>query len=401
MNTGQAVSAQKVTSDIGDEKTGAAKNQQTDLTKLLERTTKRRGLIGIITNTFESPYYGRMVERASNFLLVRGYHSIVQSNAKSKTGELDAWMSLEACECDGLIIHSNSLTDEELVQLLELYPKSVLMNRYLPQYEERCVYLDNIYGGQLAGSHLVEMGHKNIAMVTGPNSFFEVKERTAGFIEALSSHTPGLEPKLVIEGDFMLEGGANAIRTIVDSEQQITAVFFHNDDMAFGALEQCRLTGINVPNDLSIIGYDDLLPCRHTSPTLTSIHQPLKRIGEAAAMLIHEMLSDEEWPRIKGETNRTLFKPVLAERESVKKLGVPHFNSLISKREVECLEWTAIGKTSWEISVILGISESTVTFHLRNATAKLNASNRTHAVSISLKTGLITAQFDKINMPDG
>lgn len=354
----------------------------------------RRGLIGILANTFDSPFYGQILECASNYLLERGYHSIVQSTAKSKAGELNAWISLKTCECDGFIIHSDSLSDDELVSLLEAHPNSVLMNRYVPQFEEQCVYQGNSYGGQLAGNYLLEMGHRNIAMVTGPACLFEVQERIAGFSKALSNHTQGLQPKLVIESNFMLEGGAAAIEAIIDSDEQVTAVFFHNDYMAFGALAQCKLLGISVPNDLSIIGYDDLVACSFTAPTLTSIQQPLKRIGEAAAMLIHDLLSNEESPT-RIESSRSLLLPELVERESVGKLGVPHFNTLISDRELECLEWTAIGKTSWEISVILGISESTVSFHLRNATAKLKANNRTHAVSISLKRGLITAQYDK------
>lgn len=359
-----------------------------------ETGINRRGLIGILTNTFESPCYGRIVECASNYLLERGYHSIVQSTPKSKAGELNAWMSLKTCECDGFIIHSDSLSDDEIVSLLEAHPNSVLMNRYIPQFEEQCVYLGNNCGGQLAGNYLLEMGHRNIAMVTGPTSLFEVRERIAGFNKALSDHTQGLQPKLIIESNFMLEGGSAAIEAIIDSDEQVTAVFFHNDNMAFGALAQCKLLGISVPNDLSIIGYDDLVSCSFTAPTLTSIHQPLRRIGEAAAMLLHDLLSDVESPT-RDESNRAFLLPELVERESVKKLGVPHLNTLISDRELECLEWTAIGKTSWEISIILGISESTVSFHLRNATAKLNANNRTHAVSISLKKGLITAQYDK------
>ena len=101
-------------------------------------------------------------------------------------------MSLEACECNGHIINSEFLSNEGLLHLLEAYPKSILMNRYLPEYAERCVYLDNTCGGHPAGKHLVAMGYKNITMVTGPDSLFELRERSAGFIEALSSHNPGL-----------------------------------------------------------------------------------------------------------------------------------------------------------------------------------------------------------------
>ena len=86
----------------------------------------------------------------------------------------------------------------------------------------------------------------------------EVRERSAGFIEALSSHNPGVQPKLIIKGDFMFEGGADATGTIANSGERISAVFFHNDHMVFGAIEQCKWIGIDVPNNLSVIGCNDL-----------------------------------------------------------------------------------------------------------------------------------------------
>jgi len=328
--------------------------------------TSRKGLIGIITCTFESAYHGRMVEQASTYFNQHGYDSIVVSHANDKSVELHAISSLDELECDGLIVFSCSLDDVE-----------------------RCVYLDNVCGGRLAAQYLVDMEHTAIAMVTGPTNDLVVQERSRGFLSVLEAHTPGLKPAMTIVGDFEIDDGAKAIVKILDSKETITAVFFHNDSMALGALEKCHQLGIDVPSELSIIGFDDLVESRHSYPTLTTIHQPIKKMGRAAAQLICGMLEKDKPDGVLQEV-QSVFSPVLIERETVKKRSIPEDIPRITEREIECLQWASIGKTAWEISMILSISERTVGFHLTNAATKLQANNRTHAVSIALKKGLIT-----------
>ena len=351
--------------------------------------TSRKGLIGILTCTFESAYHGRMVEQASTYFNQHGYDSIVVSHANDKSVELHAISSLDELECDGLIVFSCSLDDVELAAYLDSHPASVLINHHLSEYHDRCVYLDNVCGGRLAAQYLVDMEHTAIAMVTGPTNDLVVQERSRGFLSVLEAHTPGLKPAMTIVGDFEIDDGAKAIVKILDSKETITAVFFHNDSMALGALEKCHQLGIDVPSELSIIGFDDLVESRHSYPTLTTIHQPIKKMGRAAAQLICGMLDKDKPDGVLQEV-QSVFSPVLIERETVKKRSIREDIPRITEREIECLQWASIGKTAWEISMILSISERTVGFHLTNAATKLQANNRTHAVSIALKKGLIT-----------
>lgn len=350
--------------------------------------TSRLGLVGIVTCSFDSAYHGRMVEQASKHLTEHGYDSVVISNARSKSGERNAISSLDKLDCDGLIIFSFSLDDEELAVILDSHPTAVLMNRYLPAYHDRCVYLDNTSGGRIAAQYLLEMGHTAIAMVTGPEEYLDVRERSNGFLSGLTFHTPELKPVMTLAGNFTMDDGAKAIVKIVDSKESVSAVFFHNDHMAIGALEKCHQLGVDIPDDFSFIGYDDLLASRHSFPPLTTVHQPIKKIGQAAAQIICGMLDENASTRELPDA-QTIFRPVLVERDTVKKMGVSTIKPRITQREIECLQWASIGKTAWEISMILGISERTVGFHLSNAATKLQANNRTHAVSIALKKGLI------------
>jgi LacI family transcriptional regulator len=354
----------------------------------------RSNLVGIVINAFDSPFYGRVAEYASNYLMKHGCNAIVQSRSRTKISEMQAWLSLDVCDCDGFLIHPGTLTNNELLQLLERFPTSILINRYLPPYEKQCVYLDNFYGGYLAANFLLGLGHTRIAMVTGPKPYFDVQERTAGFENALAGNQPSLGVSLVIEGDFTIGSGAAALQEIVESSKRVTAVFFHNDDMALGALTQCKAMGINVPGDISIIGYDDEQLCRHTTPQLTSIRQPLQQVGETAAQLMLQMLNDDQLSD-NDKPQKIEYKPELVERDSVKQLNSVRYSTLLTKREIECLEWIAIGKTTADVSTLLEIAESTITFHLRNAIEKLDSKNRSHAVNIALKKGVITGNYEE------
>ena len=347
--------------------------------------TEPVGRVGIVANSFESAYYNRLVESASNYLTARGFLVVVQSNLHTPQGELQAFESLANNQCDGLIIHSDTLDDEVLNDVMRQYPNAVLLNRHLPLFPERCVEVDNIQGGEVAARYLTSLGHRHIAMVNGPEKYLESNDRAAGFKRVLK--TQGIELVADLPGRFVQDCGERAMEKIHEQHSNVSAVFFHNDVMAFGALNACRRLGIKVPEHISIMGFDGIPMCEYVSPKLTSVQQPMREIGEQAAKIICDLLlSVKPDKRYVG----TSYTPVLAERESVSPpMGHSTETVSLTQRESECLTWTANGKTSWEISVILGVSESTATFHLRNAGVKLKASNRAHAVAKALQLGLI------------
>lgn len=354
---------------------------------------ERQFRIGIITHDFESPYYCLMVDSAVKALRKRGHNSIVQSNAGSRKGEMSAWHSLMECDCDGIILQANLLTDQDLDQMMERYPSTILIKRSLQRFPNRSVCLDNRSGGAQAAVHLIENGHRLIAMATGPLTHFEVVDRRNGFINALNDADCDMTLVIEIESDFNAESGAAAMNQIIHHDESVTAVFFHSDDMAIGALDWCRRHGIRVPQDVSIIGFDNLIVSQYTTPRLTTIGQPVGEIGEAAVVQLISLLTNNE----KAETtqDKTQFTPRLNNRSSVARLSPDNAEKYgdiasVSSREKSCIYWAAKGKTSWEISIILEVSESTIVFHLRNAGKKLNTVNRTHTVAEAIRRGVIS-----------
>ena len=247
--------------------------------------------VGVVINRFDSIYFGSLLDGAEKTIAAEGFKMLVESTGECAEGERDAWASLLERQCEAVIIHSDNMDDDELVQWMAEHPKCLLMNRLLPGFENRCIHLDNCRGGELAAHYLYDKGHRQIAMVTGPDKYYEVRDRSAGFAKALAEH--GLNV-VTVESNFLVRGGHEAMACLLDNKTPITAVFFHNDEMAAGALEACRERGVNVPQDLSMIGFDDIPSSRHLMPKLTTIRQPLREIGAAAGRLAHALAVGEK-----------------------------------------------------------------------------------------------------------
>lgn len=266
--------------------------------------------VGVVINRFDSLYYGALLDGAEEAIVSEGFKMLAESTRERAEGEREAWSSLLERQCEAVIVHCDSLEDDELTEWMRERPTSVLMNRFLPKFEDRCIHLDNHRGGALAAAYLFEKGHRNIAMVTGPSKFYEVRDRSAGFTKTLQDLS--VEPT-VIEGDFLVQGGYAATLTLLDRYPAITGVFFQNDEMAAGAIEACRERGVVVPDDLSMIGFDDIPVARHLVPKLTTIRQPLRDIGAAAGRLAHAFAT--------GSTDishiQRVFEAEVVERASV------------------------------------------------------------------------------------
>jgi LacI family transcriptional regulator, xylobiose transport system transcriptional regulator len=147
----------------------------------------------------------------------------------------------------------------------------------------------NWSGGLMATRHLIDLGHERIAAITGPDDMMCSHARIDGFRSAMTAAGLTIRPDWIRFGDFHLDGGRRHARELLRDDERPTAIFAGSDLQALGVLEVARAQGLNVPDDLSIVGYDDVPMARWVSPTLTTIHQPLKRMAEEASRLIIRM----------------------------------------------------------------------------------------------------------------
>ena len=166
------------------------------------------------------------------------------------------------------------------------------------------------YYGLMAES-AVECLKRHGIETLAPN-VFEVKARSAGFLAGLKAAGLTLIPEHCVEDDFMEDGGAKAMQMLMQSKKAFSAVFFHNDEMAVGALTACADKGLRVPEDFSFIGLDDVPLSSMTNPALTTIRQPLRKIGEESARLMFQLLKMDSVQSQEAPSN-TKFDPVANE----------------------------------------------------------------------------------------
>ena len=160
------------------------------------------------------------------------------------------------------------------------------------------VVADNAAGVRLAVEHLLALGHRRIAHLTGPAGNPLTRERARGFGEALAAHGLGARPEWKVAGDYGFGSGHRAARSLLAGGEPPTAVICDNDEMACGLVAEARVMGLAVPDDLSVIGFDDIELSAHVTPALTTVHQQRVEIGAAAARMMLALLDGEEPDRL-------------------------------------------------------------------------------------------------------
>ncbi len=224
---------------------------------------------------------------------------------------------------DGVIFLSGTgLPAAELSTLAE-GESVVFVDERVPGVEAPFVGSDNRRGARLIAEHVLSQGHRKVAILGGPPALWTAEQRLAGYREALL--TRGLEPDGVpcVAGDYEREGGRVAVRTLLDGPgDRPTALLVANDLMAIGALQECRTRGIAVPDELSIAGYDDIPEAAILTPPLTTVRQPAREMGRAAAHILLERIEGRPVPRL------TDFPAELVVRESVRAIGEEEVRSV-------------------------------------------------------------------------
>ncbi len=280
--------------------------------------TNRSGGIGVVINEISSTYHSSIVQGIEQIIEAQGMHLIVSSGHAKAEFERRAVEYLQQRRADALILHLESLSDYELLEWLEQESFKevpvILVGRFVAELADACVHLDNELGGFLATQHLIEQGHTKIAHITGPLRMKDSRDRLQGYRRALEQANLNYDERYVIEAKFTEDSGQVAAKRLIDRNLNLTAIFVANDQMAAGALHSLRELQLNVPNDISLIGYDDIFLAKYLYPALTTIQQPLQDMGRAAAQLALSALKQEE-----SEVKRK-FEPQLIVRQSVKTL---------------------------------------------------------------------------------
>jgi DNA-binding LacI/PurR family transcriptional regulator len=197
-------------------------------------------------------------------------------------------------QVDGLVV-LNPRADERYRYFLPLIEEGmgVLYLNSTPQGERvSSIHCDDQRGGYEATRHLIELGHRSIATIQGPDNEEASDDRLAGYRQAMAEADLSCEPDCLVRGDWSATSGYVAMRQLLGTGRQFTAVFAQNDQMAIGAIRALREAGRRVPDDLSVVGFDDIPLASYFDPPLTTLQQPMKETGEQAARLLVETIQD-------------------------------------------------------------------------------------------------------------
>jgi LacI family transcriptional regulator len=276
------------------------------------RRNRRSGLVDLVFNDLDSPWAVEILRGVEEWGTVH-QTGVAVSAVRHGNARPASWTSgLASHDTDGVILVMSGFTGGQLEQLREAsIPLVVIDPVNPPPPDVPSVGATNWAGGLAATEHLLELGHRRIGAIAGPGDYLCSRARTDGYRSALERAGVRFDPALVRNGDFRHEGGFGRGGELLDLPDPPSAVFAGSDQQAFGLYEAARQRGLRVPQDLSVVGFDDLPVARWVSPPLTTVRQPLAEMGRAAAQMLDDLIDG-----LPLRTNRVELSTELIVRES-------------------------------------------------------------------------------------
>lgn len=272
--------------------------------------------IGVLTQFFGSPFYDGILQGILQGLEESDYWPLFADGRWQLRLEEQALDLMLDRRVDGLILVGGQLPEERLQEIAKKTPL-IAVARDLKLMPEYCLRVDNYQAGYDATKYLLDMGHRNIAHITAQMhytfSIDDVEQRYLGYQQALRDAGIEPDPELVVSGNLQQPSGVLAVEMLLSRERPFTAIFAANDQMVFGARLAFFRRGIRVPDDMSLIGFDNEPSAAYMVPPLTTAGQPGQEMGEAAAKAILALIEGEK-PVL------PTFKAGLVIRESVRRL---------------------------------------------------------------------------------
>ncbi len=256
----------------------------------------RRGqthTLGLILPDSANPFFaevGRSIEIAA---FAAGYNVILCNTENDFEKETLYTNVLINKRVDGMIFVATGARSDSLQKLMDLGLPAVVMDRDFPEMEMDVVLSDNHQGGYLATQHLIALGHRRIGCIAGPSKITPSALRVAGYTQAIQESGLTINPNFIMHGDFHPESGYKVAREMLTGPNPPTAIFACNDLMAIGVLRAVAETGQRVPEDIAVIGYDDIELASYATPPLTTIKQPTLEMGSATLKFLLSRIKEK------------------------------------------------------------------------------------------------------------
>ncbi|GEA08308.1 transcriptional regulator [Alteromonas sp. KUL42] len=245
--------------------------------------SNRTNSVGLLVSELHGSYFGDLMSTVEQVLKQNGKHVIITAGHVNVDREHEAIEFLKSRRCDALILHAEAVSDDYLRKLVDSKLPVVIINRKVDNLDDNCFVVDNEQGGYLATHAAIKQGHRNIGYISGPLFKKDASDRLAGHKRALAEAGIEFEASSLFEGDFHESSGQEGMQYMQTHFSKLTALVCANDEMASGAMTAAREAGFDIPSQLSIIGFDNVLFSRYLYPKLTTINNPIHAMGEMAA----------------------------------------------------------------------------------------------------------------------
>ena len=248
--------------------------------------------IGVLTQSLISGFFNEAIAGLDGAMKAAGYAPLIVTGHWDATEEAERIELLIGRRVDGIVILTRSVSDAQVLEFSSRIP-IVAYGRKLEGKNVCGFSLDNYKASCEAVEYLIGQGHRNIAFIAGPPDQQDALDRLAGYRDTLSRHKITVHPQLIVPGDFQESGGVLAVNQLLETGQRFSAIFAGNDLTAYGARLALYRRGIRVPDDISIIGFDDLHSSMCSTPPLTTVRQPLFDVGTLIGEILLKMIKQQ------------------------------------------------------------------------------------------------------------
>ncbi|CAK2975567.1 DNA-binding transcriptional repressor AscG [Vibrio crassostreae] len=248
--------------------------------------TKKTNFIGfVITNElFNGPYFSSLMYHAASYSEKSNHQLVITDGKHSAEDERKAINFLLDMKCAGIIIYPQCLSESEIAQIIDSTDTPILvLNREMPSKPEHAITTDHYHSACLMVEHIIDLGHTEIAVIRGKADSSTDEQR---YQDVLTKHDIELNQSNVAQGNWTMESGYRAAQALVESKASFTAILSENDDMAIGAIKALTELGYSLPQDISIVGFDNSKVGEFLTPSLTSVSVPLEQMTQKAILQI-------------------------------------------------------------------------------------------------------------------
>jgi len=275
--------------------------------------TKRTTTIGLVVTDITNPFFSGIARGIEDIAYSHSYNIFLCNTGEDVAREETALDSLLEKEVDGLILCSSRLEQANLEKRIKEFRYVVLINRNLDQPINgvATITIDDALGAEMAVSHFVSRGHKKIALLAGPQKSWSGKNRLQGYQASLKKHGLEYDPEIILYCDPDTQCGYQTTSQLLIKRSDVTAIIAYNDLVAVGALQACHELMRTVPDEIAIIGFDDIPLASYVTPPLSTIRIPKQEIGSAAMRTLIDAMETEEIT-----SSKIIYKPELVLRSS-------------------------------------------------------------------------------------